>query len=378
MNTFITYWVLKIFTFVVLLVCGYQISYKKQEQKNFWMYGLIAGFVYSLNYGLRWNRAWDYPHYYQDLTGHLYTKYTDITYLAWIELFKYSSLPYWVAFIFYSAILFYGFLLILKRYPYAAAWALPLFFTFPTNVDNFIRQFFATAFLFIGYYFMEKSQYKKMFFFYLLCVTIHFSGFFAVTVFLFFKFFKKLDVLANSWLLISIFLLLFFFWDVSYLDSFGAYVKNIGLINTRANEYIDSANYWFTQSGDINLKLGNNSKETASRLYITLECLTPVIIIFWGVKVLKENPNLRVIFWSSYLAILINILGGTIEIYSRFYCWLVCFEPVLVGIIMSKVSLKRYVKWGITGLFVVYFYYYHFLSYIQRISLTGYDFIWDR
>ncbi len=382
MSGFAIYWLLRIFTFLTLLICGFLISYKDPKQKKFWLYGSIAGVVYSLNYGLRWNRPWDYPHYYQDLTGRLYTNYSDITYLAWIDFFKFSGLPYWVAFIFYSAILFYGFLLIIRKYPKGAVWALPLFFTFPTNVDNFIRQFFATSFLFIGYYFMEEKKWGKTLLFFLLCLTIHFSGLFAIFIFLFFYFFKISEKFVNAWLLIAIFLGFFFFWDVAYLDPLGSLVSKIdtgaiGDVGGRSS-YIEGAEYWLTQEGDINTRLGNYNIKASSVLYNIFTCITPVVIIYLGTKTLKSFNQIRVIFWSSYLANIIKIIGGNIEIYSRFYCWLVCFEPVLVGIIMYKVPMKPYLKWSVVGLFVIYFYYYNFLSYFKAISELGYDFVWDR
>ena len=45
---------------------------------------------------------------------------------------------------------------------------------------------------------------------------------------------------------------------------------------------------------------------------------------------------------------------------------------------MYKVPMKPYLKWSVVGLFVIYFYYYNFLSYFKNISELGYDFVWDR
>ena len=153
----IVYWILRFITFFSLLYSGYCISFKlnNNDSREYWRYSLPALIIYSLNYGLRWNRSYDYYHYYLDLTSdNLWTDYDEPLYLLWIDFFKFTELPYWVAFIFYSAILMYSFMLLLKKFPKAAVWALPLFFILPRNVDNFVRQYFATAFVFIGLYYL--------------------------------------------------------------------------------------------------------------------------------------------------------------------------------------------------------------------------------
>ena len=67
------YWILKTLLLVTLFICGYAISYKDKIGYKFCLYALPALLAYSFEYGLRWNRSFDYPHYYQDLTGTLYT-----------------------------------------------------------------------------------------------------------------------------------------------------------------------------------------------------------------------------------------------------------------------------------------------------------------
>ena len=162
----LVYWILRFITFFALLYSGYKISFKLDENnsKQYWRCSLPALIIYSLNYGLRWNRSYDYYHYYFDLTSdNLWTDYDEPLYLLWIDFFKFTGLPYWVAFVFYSAILMYSFMLLLKKYPKAAVWALPLFFILPSNVDNFVRQYFATAFVFIGLYYLLEDKYKRSF-----------------------------------------------------------------------------------------------------------------------------------------------------------------------------------------------------------------------
>lgn len=48
-----------------------------------------------------------------------------------------------------------------RKYPKSAIWAYPLFLVLPSNVDNFVRQYFATAFFFIGLFFFHNKEIKK-------------------------------------------------------------------------------------------------------------------------------------------------------------------------------------------------------------------------
>ena len=122
------FWVLRLVVFLSLLYSGYLISSKDQDGKSFWKFSSIGIIVYSLVEGLRWNRGVDYPHYYQDLTGKLFTDYSEYVYVWWTELFKFTGLPYWIAFIFYSFLLIHGFCCLMKHFKKQAIWALPLFF----------------------------------------------------------------------------------------------------------------------------------------------------------------------------------------------------------------------------------------------------------
>lgn len=372
----VVYWALRILTFLSLLLSGYLITYKDKDGTKFWRYSIPSAIIYSLNYGLRWDRSWDYPHYYQDLVGQLYTDYSDILYLAWIDIFKFSGFPFWVAFIFYSAILIYGFLLLVKRYPQTAVWALPLFFTFPTNVDNFVRQYFATAFLFFGFHLTQKKEYRKAVFFYLCCVTTHFSGVFAV---FFLTLFSKINIqkhIKNVWVIIALFFGLYYLWDPSYMEGAENILKMLNFGESRAQDYINSASYWLTDASDINEKIGITAS-AGSLLYLLVTTSTYFTLIFFGFKLIKEKSEFSPFYFCMLLGTIINIMGGTMEIFSRFYCWLVWTEPIVIGAIFAYLPMRKTVRYGLIGLYIVNFYFYGFIWLMKNISLVGYQFIWD-
>ena len=140
------FWILRLLVLLSLFYSGYLITYKDKNGDFYWKYSSIGIIVYSLIEGLRWNRGIDYLHYYQDITGALFTDYDETVYVWWTEFFKFTGLPYWMAFVFYSFLLIHGFCFLLKKFKKGAIWALPLFFIITVgSSENLVRQFLAMA-----------------------------------------------------------------------------------------------------------------------------------------------------------------------------------------------------------------------------------------
>lgn len=376
----VVYWILRFATFFTLLFCGYRISYKMEvfDNKKYWIYCIPALIVYSLNYGLRWNRSYDYFHYYSDLTKDtLWADYDEPLYLLWLDFFKFTGLPYWVAFIFYSAILMYGYMLILKKYPKSAVWALPLFFILPSNVDNFVRQYFATAFLFLGLYFTLENKNKRSLLYYLCAVMVHFSSLFAIVLIYLFRHFHLHKIIKSPWILIVPYLLLYFFWDFSYLESITTHLQFLNFGEMRMQSYVENADMWFTDEGDINAKLGEAGVGSFSAfsdfVYRVLSCF----VIYYGYNLLKNNNRLSIVYWSTIVALFISAIGGSIEIYSRFVCWSILYEPILIGLILQSNAVPMKTKKILATLIIFYFYGIRFVWGITKPSVLGYAFVWD-
>ena len=376
----LVYWILKFITFFALLYSGYKISFKLDENnsKQYWRYSLPALIIYSLNYGLRWNRSYDYYHYYLDLTSdNLWTDYDEPLYLLWIDFFKFTELPYWVAFIFYSAILMYGFMLLLKKYPKAAVWALPLFFILPSNVDNFVRQYFATAFVFIGLYYLLEDKYKRSFLNFTLAILIHLSALFAVFLIIIFKFVNIQKIIRTPWLLIVLYLLLYVFWDVSNLGFFATYLQLVNIGDSNFQGYIDNSEVWFTEDGDINTKLGVSGVGYFSAFSALIYRFVTCFVLYYGYKLLQFDRKTSILYWSTVVSVFIGAVGGSIEIFSRFVCWTVIYEPLIIGLIINSLGIPRMSRKIFIILVLFYFYGIQFVWGISKLSPLGYAFIWD-
>lgn len=159
------YWSFYVLLVLILTYCGWGISNDDEKQTHFRKYAWIAGISYSLIEGLRWLRGADYYHYYMDLDTNfkatVCTPDPEPIYEWWVNLFHMTGLHPSIAFIFYSALLIFGVLLIFKSYPKAALWGLPLFFLMTNSqTENIVRQTLATSFLIFAYvaYLNEKKK----------------------------------------------------------------------------------------------------------------------------------------------------------------------------------------------------------------------------
>lgn len=378
----VLYWAFRIVTLLSLLISGYFVTYKDNSGKNYWKFCLPTIVIYSLNYGLRWDRLFDYAHYYQDLTGPLYADYDEFVYVWWTELFKMSHLPFWVGFVFYSALLIFGYMLIVKHFPKTAIWSFPLFLIIPDNVDNFTRQYFATAIIFIGIAMLYDKRYKSAILLGLIGSCIHFSAFFLTIPFYTLFFFqgrylkKRRSVKTFIYISIILFALIYFFWDQKYFQGFADYLGSLSGGESRYQSYLDNSDTWFTEEGDINLKRGQVLNVNAAGQFLRIISL--VIIIIYGAKAILKEPKLKVIYLGSLISIFIRQLSGAIEIYNRFATLYICFLPIMIGAIFAYVKLSKPMKILLFTVFVLTYYFLGFFWRISDIAPMGYQFIWDR
>lgn len=371
------YWGLKIFLAIILVVCGYVISFKVKSKNEFWKVSIIPIIAYSLEMGLRWNRSWDYPHYYQDLVGKLYQDYDDLLYLAWLDFFKFTGLPYWVAFIFYSAILIYGFLTILQQFPKTAVWALPLFLFIPSGADNHTRQFFAIAFALIGYSEWLKKKYLKAFLYCGCCLSIHFANIFLILVMIFFSIVKCDRIIKNPVYLMIAYTLLSLYWNPQWLEGVASVLMKVDAGDSVAGRYLSHSDYWLSDESNIANKTG--AKVFAVKFYfVILSLFIKNGLIYYGSKLVNKNSKYNVFFFSTLLILVIEIIGGSMEIFYRFVAQLQCFEAFLMGGIWLYVQDRSKIERNLV--LILGCYYFGWVCYfrnILEISLTGYAYIWD-
>jgi hypothetical protein len=372
------YWFLKILLVTVLVFCGYGIAYKKPT--NFSAYAIIAVIFYSLIEGLRWDRGMDYKHYYHDLQGRWVTPNPEFLYKTIVYLFKdIIGLPYWGSFILYSLMLISAVLLITKVYRRAAIWGLPLFFLVTeSSAENIIRQYIAISFILFAYYAYIKK--KKFLTALLLCCVplIHVSGLMAVAVFALLAIIKV--PLKTPWILLIGYFALYFFWDISLFSGMTDYLSKFNLGgDIKMQQYLENPERWFSDEGSIsNVVKGKEYVNPASLINMVFAFLTQVVVIYYGFKAQLKDRRLQIAFYFSYIGIVFNVIGSDIELYRRFYNWYIYLMPIILGVAMYKVPMKKYERYAVVVILLVNFYFYGFLRMMGSIPYHGHAFIWDR
>ncbi|MBQ8805589.1 MAG: EpsG family protein [Bacteroidaceae bacterium] len=372
----LVYNVLRTLLFATLLLCGKTISISKKK-------GMITVcsvciiVTFSLIEGLRWDRGPDYYNNYLLLTTNdLSIVKSEPLFNTIIGIFKKSLLPYWCAFIFFSFLYIYSFSKVVKEFPKAAVWALPIMFLVTVDAhENLIRQFIAISFFLFAYYFYIKQKKTPM----LLCLicifNIHLSGLFVIAIFLFLISFKIERYIRKPSLLVGIYLILHFFWDTSYLNPITNYLNTIDLGDVTMQGYIDNTDRWFTNEGSISALQGKSG--AASFMTIFFRLVTNCTIIYWGFKAIKIDERLRIPYWFTFFAFIIHIIGGDIEIYRRFAWWLYYFMPLVLGAIWYLVPMNNKIRMTLM-LIIAFSYTYSFIMRYTTIPYSGFAFVWDR
>lgn len=389
----VIYWLLRILLLCILIYCGWGISY--DNSKKFTKYAWIAGLSYSLIQGLRWLRGADYPHYYDDIVT-LLGKYSggisngeetidpEPLYELWCNIFYYSGLPFWLAFIIYSALLIGGVIIVLKKMPNCAIWVLPIFFLLTQSSENIIRQYIAVSFLLYAIYFYLNNEKIKMVCSLVAIILIHFSGIIAIAAFLFIiiipeKVFNILEKKNMIYIYIGLFVFVYFFWDISKLSTFADWLgNNLHFADdSKGAYYIDDADRWFSDEGSMSNVLGKKAAGV-SMLNQTITFLTYSSIIYYGFRFISIYKKYRIFFYLSYAAIIVKTIGGDVEMFTRIYHWLVVFIPFLIGLYMVNGNVNKNIKYCLYGIYGLFFLWFAFISNIFTTSMFGYGFIWDK
>lgn len=376
----ILFWVLRLVVLLSLFLSGYLISYKDKSGKDYWKYSSIGIIVYSLVEGLRWNRGVDYPHYYQDITGKLFQDYSEVVYLWWTDIFKFSGLPFWVGFIFYSFLLIWGFCFLVKNFKKQAVWALPLFFIITVgSSENLIRQFLAVAMFEFSLFYLWKKDLWKCAIFAILTLQIHNSVIIMVMGVLFVQYIHFDKKIKSGYLMVAVYLFFYYFWNPSYLAPITSWLSTISVDDSsRVSLYLNDADFWFSDESSLSNRLGFVSK-AASMFSKTISLVTTCIVIKYGFDLTKQYEKFRIAYWFAYLSYILWIFSnnGDFEIWSRISTMFNLLIPLLVAGIITDLSLKKVEKYVICSFFGIYFLYNSFFS-MWGQSILGSAFVWDR
>lgn len=374
------FWILRLLVLLSLFYSGYLITYKDKNGDFYWKYSSIGIIVYSLIEGLRWNRGIDYLHYYQDITGALFTDYDETVYVWWTEFFKFTGLPYWMAFVFYSFLLIHGFCFLLKKFKKGAIWALPLFFIITVgSSENLVRQFLAMALAEYFLYFFLGKKYWKCAIFALLTIGIHQSValILAGALFVYYVHFDK--KIKTGYLLVAVYLVLYYFWEPAYLEPITNWLSRMSVDDSsRMSSYIENADFWFSDASSLSDRLGYTAR-VASLFSSTMSLVSTCLIIKYGFDLSRKEDLYRIFYWFTFLSYILFIFShnGDFEIWSRLSVMFRFVSPILIAGIVTSLTLKEVERYLIYSFLGIYFLYNSFFS-MWGQSVMGCAFIWDR
>lgn len=373
-----TFWGLRLFLVVIIVFCSWGITYKNRDNNYYWYYAIPIIVFYTLIQGLRYDRGVDYPHYAEELQVDIYAGVNitrEFLYDLFVVTFRTFKIPFYFAFLIYSGLLITGVMLVVKKFHRYAFWMVPIFYFLTLDAsENFIRQFFAISFLFYAYYYHLENNKVKMYLMLLIIPLIHLSGIFAVAVFLLCAYIDFTKIVRTALPLLGFFLLLTVTWNVANLDNFAEQLQGMDSFeDTNFEGYVEDSDRWFTEEGDLDAARGIQGSFVRDLLDFLCSCA----IIWFGFKACKRDSRFAIAYYGSYIAILIETVGGNIELINRMAWWLLPLEPIIIGGILpvhqKKFSIKDYV---LIGLFIVT-YYLKFFMQVGKPGLFGSAFVWD-
>lgn len=162
-----------------------------------------------------------------------------------------------------------------------------------------------------------------------------------------------------------------FFWKDEYFVFISNFLQSFAAFGTsKMSNYLESSDIWFTNEGLV-------SDSVSSQLSLFIRFLFYLTLTYVGFNIQLKRKDFRSIYYMAYVAMLFYTIGGNIEIYRRFYNWLIFAIPVLTALVLR--TLPDY-KWGKLAflIIIIYVLYYQFISSMFITFVSGYGFIWDR
>lgn len=370
-----TFWAMRLFLFAVIVFCSWGITYKNRGNNYYWYYALPIIIFYILIQGLRYDRGVDYPHYAEELKDDIYNG-TDLTreflYDVFVITVRNFKIPFYFAFMFYSGLLISGLMLLVKHFRKYAFWIVPIFYLLTLSAsENLIRQFIAISFIYFAYAYSLDKKTNKMILMLAMIPLIHFSGLFVVAVFLLLRYVDFTRWIKSPIPFLLFFIILTLSWNIAGLDRFADILSSNSEVfaDTNFAGYVDNADHWFTEEGEL-------SSEGPSVLKQFTDFICNTVIIWFGFGVCRRDKRFAIAYYGSYIAIIIGVIGSSVELINRMAWWLYPLEPIIIGGMLVPEKKYTIKDWLLIGIFVLS-YYVRFFMQVGKPGLFGCAFVWD-
>jgi hypothetical protein len=375
------YFILRFFLVLSLVISGYNIQKKTLYGKfkyPYWFAASLGLIFYSLIEGLRYGRATDYFSYKEYFESPLNIQNVDVEFLFLIycRSVQFLRIPYFISFIFFSFLLLYSCLKLLKQHREVALWSVPLFYLETIGQsENLLRHYAAFSLLIFSIHFFNKSKINKSFLFFLSAFFTHYSIIIVLPFLLWFH--KVKNPFLNLYVILSMYIISIIF--VPSLDLVAFFLDNFSSINLYEN-YIDNKDIWLFGEGLNNMEVNQFGIFYYLRLYIS-----PFLILVMGYKLINKfhRNNFGLFYHIYFIGVILTPLSLSVptEFIYRLVLHLKTFGfLVLAYVIYNSISnfksINIFNKVSVCFLILdsIYMLSKSIFSYNEKL---GFLFVWD-
>ena len=298
---------------------------------RFW----IPALVYSILLGYRWDYAYDWNQYYNTFNciqhGELYRDTTEKGYLAVNYLLGYLGFSFYSIFILEGFVYILSIFFLLKDNRRTIIFALPLIYMAARfNCLNISRQFFAQSLLWIGFYYLLHEKKICFWVFSMLAFTIHTSAIVWIPIFYLMSYVKKMP---NIWIMVSVY---FACWIIRSLVQ-NYFIEGSNLITAYiiTNKEYDGIHI-------MEDKFLRNDYEIGRIILLSVINLGYIFSSYFVFNRFKFKSQIeKLIVFVGIIGICLNVLGGTHEIFNRFFWYFSYLYYVGWGVVLFYLFMNR-------------------------------------
>lgn len=347
---------------------------------RYWRIAIIPIIVFSLIEGMRYGRGVDYIVYLYKYVYALNPFFEDEPLFMFFNgVLKQLGLPYWGAFIAYSALWIIGVFCFCKQFRYMAYLCIPfaLIASIP-SMENLVRQFVSLSFVLMSLSCLLDRKYIQSVLWAIVSFGFHLSSVVVVWI-IYMVYILKRNKCFNLYRVLLLYIFFFFFFELRYIDSFiNTVLSAMSLGDLRFAGYLEQADRWFTSSAV------SEAYERSIVGKLALFLFDSILFIMGNRSICKEeNLVLRGKLIVIYNLFIIGAIGMQavmgLEIVRRFFRPLYMMWFVVAGHTLYQYPLRTKIRLNRIFFMIVFLWGYIILVLLCKSILLfpSQMFIWD-
>lgn len=355
------YFVIKAFEVFVFYKSGYFMENK--TGRAYWKIALVPIILFALIEGLRWGHDIDYNVYAYRFTlvnfWFTYDERSSPLFSIIVYGLKLLGGNYPLFLVIESGFLMFSAFVLLQLYKEHARWIAPCFLIAFLPNENFIRFYFALAFVICSFYCFFEKKYIWCALLLLAGASMHFAMFVVAVLF---ALFPILDRRMIDIRVVLIFLIIAsFFISVTSLNFIVVVSNKLSMLFRSSNSI--AVSYLGGMDNIISGDHGTMGLMHSSAMNVAKQFFTYVPLFLWGSKVINQYKYGKFVHNVSALNVLISPIFSQVEILSRMTLICNVFIAIYMGIFMGEYFRKSTSR--IKLIFVFFAMFCYFYAYIN-------------